>query len=107
MSAEVLNGPIPADKDVRLHITGVGGDALRLARDHVVRVAEDLGLSLSQDTIGDLKLSTSEVVANALKHAGSECRVKVIWTGDHLKVAVQGRCLHRPQCPLRQRAARR
>jgi anti-sigma regulatory factor (Ser/Thr protein kinase) len=52
-------------------------------------------LPLSDDTVADLKLCTTEVVGNALKHADGECWVTVSWLGSHLRVDVRDRS-HRP-----------
>ena len=90
MSPHLLPAP------VEFHITGQNDDPLRQARDNVARVALDWGLPLSRHAISDLKLCTTEVVANALKHAGGECWIKVIWTGEHLKVEVHDRSLRLP-----------
>jgi anti-sigma regulatory factor (Ser/Thr protein kinase) len=82
---------------VEFPVTSQSDDPLQQARDAVARSVRDWRLPLSRHAIADLKLCTSEVVANALKHAGGECQVKVAWTGQHLRVDVQDRSTRPPR----------
>jgi anti-sigma regulatory factor (Ser/Thr protein kinase) len=66
----------------RFHVTSRSDDPLRQARDNVVQFVQESGLPLSRHAIADLKLCTTEVVANALKHAGGECRLEGICRSD-------------------------
>ncbi|MFE2410809.1 ATP-binding protein [Kitasatospora sp. NPDC059408] len=93
MSPDLLPAP------VEFHITSQDSNPVFQARETVERIIQDWGVPLSRAGISDLKLCTSEVVANALKHAGSECWIKVIWTGEHLKIEVQDRSLRLPHMP--------
>ncbi|GAB2748252.1 ATP-binding protein [Kitasatospora kifunensis] len=65
-----------------------GADAVRHARDRIVAVAIGWGVPLAPEALGDLRVCASEVVTNALEHAGGECRVTVRWTGRRLLVEV-------------------
>ncbi|MFE0458378.1 ATP-binding protein [Kitasatospora sp. NPDC058965] len=78
------------------HVTA-GAGAVRGARDRVVAVAERWRLPLSRDALEDLRLCTSEVVANALEHAGGQCEVTVSWGGRRLLVEVADRS---PRAPV-------
>ncbi|WP_051969428.1 ATP-binding protein [Kitasatospora azatica] len=77
------------------HVTA-GVDAVRRARDRIVAVAQRWGVPLSRDALADLRLCASEVVTNALEHAGGDCRVTVRWTGDQLRVEVVDRSCRAP-----------
>ncbi|MCX4745574.1 ATP-binding protein [Kitasatospora sp. NBC_01287] len=70
--------------------------AVRRARDRIVAVAAGWGVPLTQEALGDLRLCTSEVVTNALEHAGGECLVTVRWTGRQLLVEVADRSRRAP-----------
>ncbi|MDH6142901.1 MULTISPECIES: ATP-binding protein [Kitasatospora] len=90
-----MSPPLPFT--LQFHITSQSDDPLRQIREAVARSVQDRGLPLSRHAIADLRLCTTEVVANALKHAGGECQVKVMWTGRHLRVDVQDYSI-RPPC---------
>ncbi|GAA1949801.1 ATP-binding protein [Kitasatospora viridis] len=77
------------------HLTA-NGDAVRRARERVVGLARDWGTPLSEDTLDDLRLCVSELVANALEHAGGECRVSVVWGDETLLVEVADRSQRPP-----------
>ncbi|WP_181799642.1 ATP-binding protein [Kitasatospora acidiphila] len=79
--------PLPAP--VEFHVTDQNSDALRQARAKVALVVAQWRLPLSQQALSDLKLCTSEVIANALEHASGECWVRVFWTGEHVEVQVR------------------
>jgi hypothetical protein len=53
-------------------------------------------LPLSDSAIADVELCTSEIITNALTHAGDECWVRTHWTGQSLKVEVTDRSLRAP-----------
>ncbi|MGF1428142.1 ATP-binding protein [Kitasatospora sp. LaBMicrA B282] len=73
-----------------------GANAVRRARDRIVAVAAGGGVPLAPEALGDLRLCASEVVTNALEHAGGECRVTVRWTGRQLLVEVADRSRRAP-----------
>jgi anti-sigma regulatory factor (Ser/Thr protein kinase) len=77
------------------HVT-VGADAVRRARARVVAAAEHWGVPLSADGLSDLRLCASELVANALEHAGGSCLVTVDWVADELRVEVADGCRRPP-----------
>ena len=58
------------------------------ARHRVVSAVRDWRLGLSDDRLDELRLLVSEVVTNALVHAGGGCRVGVRWTGTRVRVEV-------------------
>ncbi|WP_181442376.1 ATP-binding protein [Streptomyces tateyamensis] len=76
-----------------------GAGAVRRARDRVVAAAARWRLPFSRDTLEDLRLCTSELVANALEHGGGQCEVTVSWSGRLLLVEVADRPPH-PPVPL-------
>ncbi|WP_327066125.1 ATP-binding protein [Kitasatospora sp. NBC_01302] len=73
-----------------------GASAVRHARDRIVAVAVAWGVPLAPEALGDLRVCASEVVTNALEHAGGECRVTVRWTGRRLLVEVADRSRRAP-----------
>jgi anti-sigma regulatory factor (Ser/Thr protein kinase) len=77
------------------HVTA-GVDAVRRARDRIVAAAERWGVPFSRDVLEDLRLCASEVVANALEHAGGACEVTVRWDGRRLRVEVADRSRRAP-----------
>ncbi|MFE9425076.1 ATP-binding protein [Kitasatospora sp. NPDC006697] len=77
------------------HVTAAPG-AVRRAREWVVDITERWGVPLSPEAVGDLRLCTSELVANALEHAGGECRVAVVWGDGVLRVEVADRSRRAP-----------
>ncbi|MEO3750500.1 ATP-binding protein, partial [Streptomyces sp. B6B3] len=58
------------------------------ARHRIVSVVRDWRLGLSDDRLDELRLLVSEVVTNALVHAGGGCRIGVRWTGTRVRVEV-------------------
>ncbi|TQF02456.1 ATP-binding protein [Kitasatospora acidiphila] len=77
------------------HVT-VGVEAVRRARERVVAAAEHWGVPLSADALSDVRLCASELVANALEHAGGSCLVTVDWVADELRVEVADGCRRPP-----------
>lgn len=59
-------------------------------------MAADVRLPLSRSALADVKLCASEVITNALVHAGGECWVNAVWTGGRLRVAVADRSRRPP-----------
>ncbi|MFD0275647.1 ATP-binding protein [Kitasatospora sp. NPDC127111] len=49
--------------------------AVYAARERIVAVATRWGVPLSRAALGDVKLCASEIITNALTHAGGECWV--------------------------------
>jgi anti-sigma regulatory factor (Ser/Thr protein kinase) len=83
---------------VKFHITTSDtSNPLKKARDKIAKLVTEWSLPLSIGAIADLKLCTTEVVANALKHAGGECWITVTWLGEHLRVDVRDRSPRPPQ----------
>ncbi|MDT0443909.1 ATP-binding protein [Streptomyces johnsoniae] len=76
-------------------VTPTGG-SVSAARQRVISVVSGWQLGLSQDRLDDLRLLTSEVVTNALKHTGGACAVCVRWTGTRVRVEVTD---HDPALP--------
>lgn len=66
------------------------------ARQRVITVVAGWQLGLSQSRLDELQLLTSEVVTNALGHAGDACAVCVRWTGTRVRVEVTD---HSPALP--------
>jgi hypothetical protein len=66
------------------------------ARQRVISVVSGWQLGLSPDRLDDLRLLTSEVVTNALRHTGGACAVCVRWTGTRVRVEVTD---HDPTLP--------
>ncbi|MCX4746648.1 ATP-binding protein [Kitasatospora sp. NBC_01287] len=73
-----------------------GDGAVAGARRWVAAVIRAWELPLSREAVADVQLCTSEIVTNALVHAGAECWVRTEWTGSHLKVSVRDRSLRLP-----------
>ncbi|MEY9946716.1 ATP-binding protein [Kitasatospora sp. GAS1066B] len=68
--------------------------AVSQARTRIVGLIRDLPLSGA--SLADVELCASELITNALIHAGGECWVRVAWTGSHVKVQVTDRSLRLP-----------
>ncbi|GAB7183052.1 ATP-binding protein [Kitasatospora sp. Ki12] len=79
----------------RFHVVA-GELAVYAARERIVAVATRWGVPLSRAALGDVKLCASEIITNALTHAGGECWVTTAWTGRHLRVEVADRSLRLP-----------
>ncbi|MFD8378946.1 ATP-binding protein [Streptomyces sp. NPDC059679] len=73
-----------------------GENAVSDARDRIVAVALTWGVPLSPAALSNVKLCASEIITNALTHAGGKCRITTGWTGHHLRVAVTDRSLQLP-----------
>lgn len=67
------------------------------ARQRVISVVSGWRLGLSQDRLDDIRLLTSEVVTNALRHTSGACTVCVRWTGTKVRVEVTDRDPALPQ----------
>ncbi|MGO4214318.1 ATP-binding protein [Terriglobus sp. YAF25] len=73
-----------------------GDNAVRDARERIAAIAAAWRVPLSRAALGDVKLCATEIITNALTHAGGECWVTAEWTGSHLEVAVRDRSLRPP-----------
>ncbi|MGP3927816.1 ATP-binding protein [Streptomyces sp. 8N616] len=62
--------------------------AVPKARRLVLQVVRDWGLPLPDETLDETALLSSEVIANAVRHAAGPCDVTVRWTGLRLRVEV-------------------
>ncbi|MGW1053551.1 ATP-binding protein [Streptomyces sp. NPDC002521] len=63
-------------------------EAVPVARSRVAHRAQELGFSLDSPLFDDLKLLTTEVVTNSIRHTQASCVVCVRWTGERLRVEV-------------------
>ncbi|MGW0731707.1 ATP-binding protein [Streptomyces sp. NPDC002851] len=63
-------------------------EAVPPARRRVVEIAQDLGVSLSDEAKRDLELMAGEVVTNAITHAEEACVVYVRRMGQRIRVEV-------------------
>lgn len=63
-------------------------DAVPAARRQVIALARDLGLLLSDQTLENVELLASEVIANAVLHSDGPCDVAVTRTDERLRVEV-------------------
>ncbi|WP_052390968.1 ATP-binding protein [Streptomyces sp. NRRL B-24484] len=77
--------PVKSTKDVRA------------SRDLAADVAREHDLPLTQDALSDLQVCLSEVVSNALLHAGGPCTVRLAWVNDRLHVTVTDNSPRRPE----------
>ncbi|WEH18409.1 ATP-binding protein [Streptomyces sp. VNUA24] len=66
----------------------VAVDAVPVARRQVVALSQALGLHLSDQTLANVELLASEVIANAVLHSESPCDVAVTRTDERLRVEV-------------------
>ncbi len=66
-------------------------DAIGEARQRIVRTAQRWSVPLSDSALSDVELCASEVITNALTHAGDECWVRTRWTGRFLQIEVTDR----------------
>lgn len=78
-----------------LHV-GAEADAVAQARRWIAALLRERELPLSRDAVADALLCASEVITNALVHAGGECWVRAEWTGSHLRIEVTDRSLRLP-----------
>jgi anti-sigma regulatory factor (Ser/Thr protein kinase) len=63
-------------------------DAVPAARRQVILLVQDLGLLLSDQTLENVELLASEVIANAVLHSEAPCDVAVTRTDERLRVEV-------------------
>jgi anti-sigma regulatory factor (Ser/Thr protein kinase) len=70
--------------------------AVPAARRLVVETARSWRVPLSDGALHDVELCASELVANATEHTGARCRVRVLWTGERLRVEVVDSSLRPP-----------
>ncbi|MDX3583458.1 ATP-binding protein [Streptomyces europaeiscabiei] len=63
-------------------------DAVPAARRQVIVLAQDLGFLLSDQTLENVELLASEVIANAVLHSDAPCDVAVTRTDERLRVEV-------------------
>ncbi|GAA1945083.1 ATP-binding protein [Kitasatospora viridis] len=87
----MVSFPVPHEWDVEPTPSAVP-EARRL----VVGIARFWRVPLSEDALRDVALCTSELVANAMEHTASRCRVTVRWTGERLRVEVADSSLRPP-----------
>ncbi|WP_052396988.1 ATP-binding protein [Streptomyces sp. NRRL F-5123] len=73
-----------------------GADAVGDARRRIVLAARHWNVPLSDSALADVELCASEIITNALTHAGDECWVRTHWTGQFLQVEVTDRSLRPP-----------
>src|SRR4051812_22876337 len=85
--------PVRAEFEMRSARAGVGD-----ARDEVVRTVRSWGAGVDLDA---LRLSTSEMLTNALRHGSCPIRVSIEWGGRRLRVEVEDQHPVRPLRPLR------
>ncbi|MEU5026017.1 ATP-binding protein [Streptomyces milbemycinicus] len=94
LTTHVDDRPVLPAPDV-FHVKG-GEDAVGDVRDRIATVTTAWGVPLSPGALGDVKLCASEIITNALTHAGGRCWVTTERTGRHLCVAVADRSLRLP-----------
>ncbi|MCX4684066.1 ATP-binding protein [Kitasatospora purpeofusca] len=63
-------------------------EAVPDARRRVTAVVRRWQLPLSEDTLGDVELLSSELITNAVTHTDAVCAVCVRWNGARLRVEV-------------------
>ncbi|WP_435176382.1 ATP-binding protein [Actinacidiphila sp. bgisy145] len=73
-----------------------GTEAVSRARRRISGTARHWNVPLSDSALADVELCASEIIANALTHAGRECWVRTHWTGQFLQVEVTDRSLRPP-----------
>ncbi|MEV7598526.1 ATP-binding protein [Kitasatospora sp. NPDC089797] len=74
-----------------------GADAVPGARRLVVAILREWGVPLTEDGFQEVELCASELIANALLHAGGRCVVTVRRVGGRVRVEVADRCPGLPQ----------
>ncbi|WP_329562521.1 ATP-binding protein [Kitasatospora sp. NBC_01266] len=74
----------------------VGEGAVARARWRIAAQVRERELPLSREAVADVLLCASEIITNALVHAGGECWVSTEWTGAHLRVEVTDRSRRLP-----------
>jgi anti-sigma regulatory factor (Ser/Thr protein kinase) len=74
----------------------VGVDAVGRARRRISATVRAWNVPMSDSALADVELCATEVVTNALTHAGDECWVRVQWTGQFLQVEVSDQSLQLP-----------
>jgi anti-sigma regulatory factor (Ser/Thr protein kinase) len=82
--------PAPEEFYVR-----AGTAAVSRARRRITVTARHWNVPLSDSALADVELCASEIIANALTHAGNECWVRAHWTGQFFQVEVTDHSL----CP--------
>ena len=80
--------PVRAEFEMRSARAGVGD-----ARDQVVRTVRSWGARVDLDA---LRLSTSEMLTNALRHGNCPIRVAIEWRGQRVRVEVEDQHPVRP-----------
>jgi anti-sigma regulatory factor (Ser/Thr protein kinase) len=65
----------------------------------VSRTVAEWWPDLGRETLDDLELCVSELVANAVVHGGTECVVTLASVRDRIRVEVVDGCLDRPRIP--------
>ncbi|WP_279617226.1 ATP-binding protein [Streptomyces albus] len=63
-------------------------DAVSAARRRIVTVLHSWRVPLSEETLRDVELMSSEVITNAVVHTEATCAVAVRWTGRRVRVEV-------------------
>jgi anti-sigma regulatory factor (Ser/Thr protein kinase) len=74
-----------------------GPEEVPAARRLIVKTAASWQVPLSHDALRDVELCASELLANAIEHTRSWCRVTVAWTGERLRVEVWDSSLRLPE----------
>jgi len=72
-------------------------EAISAARRRIRDTVRAASLPLSREALGDALLCASEIITNALVHAGGHCTVKLRWTGRHLRIEVNDASLRLPE----------
>ena len=96
MTVTALLTPDTFDVAADLRGDPTGKNVVRAARDRIVDVAAKWGVPLSRSAFADVQLCASEIITNALAHAGGQCTVSLTWTGEHLRVDVTDRSIRLP-----------
>jgi len=73
-----------------------GTETVSRARRRISTTARHWNVPLSDAALADVELCASEIITNALTHAGNECWVRTHWSGQFLQVEVTDRSLHPP-----------
>jgi anti-sigma regulatory factor (Ser/Thr protein kinase) len=68
-----------------------------VVRREVSRTVAEWWPNLAQETLDDLELCVSELVANAVVHGGTECVVTLASVSDRIRVEVVDGCLDEPR----------
>lgn len=78
------------------HVVAEEGAVLR-ARRRITAAIHRWNIPFSDAAVADVQLCASEIITNALVHAGGEGWVRTSWTGQFLQVEVADRSLCPPE----------